>query len=156
MSAILKDPLVAMRHMKVEDLDEVFINELAAYSHPWTMTILQDCLKAGYHCQVAEFDGETVGHAVMSSAVGEAHLLNICIAPQWQGRGLGRRLLSRMLRIAHEKNVDTVFLEVRESNLPAQLLYQSEGFCEIGLRRSYYPCERKGRENAVVYAKPLV
>ena len=54
-----------------------------------------------------------VGHAVMSAAVGECHLLNLCVHPDWQGRGLGRRMLLRLFSIGRANNADTAFLEVR-------------------------------------------
>ena len=96
-----------------------------------------------------------VGHGVLSVAVGEAHILNVCVHPDWQGRGFGRRILERMLRLAREHEADTAFLEVRVSNTVAQRLYESAGFNEIGLRRGYYPSDN-GREDAVVYAKALL
>jgi ribosomal-protein-alanine N-acetyltransferase len=92
---------------------------------------------------------------VLSVAVGEAHVLNVCVHPDWQGRGLGRRILDRLLRLAREHEADTAFLEVRASNTVAQRLYESAGFNEIGVRRGYYPA-RVGREDAVVYAKTLI
>ena len=155
MSAILKDPLLGVRRMTGEDVDAVMANEVAAYTHPWTKNILRDCLRVGYGCYVCEMDGEIVGHAVMSVAVGEAHLLNLCIAPRWQGRGLGRRLLGRVIRMAAERQADTLFLEVRASNVAAQALYESEGFGEIGRRPGYYPDEG-GREDALVFARALL
>ncbi len=156
MSAVIEEPQPTLRAMREGDLCAVFINERAAYSHPWSMGILRDCLRVGYHCVVADFAGELAGHAVLSTGAGEAHLLNLCVAPEWQGRGLGRRLLRRMLRVAREQDADTVYLEVRASNRVARMLYESEGFCEIGRRNGYYPHERHEREDAVVYAKPLL
>ena len=91
----------------------------------------------------------------MSAAVGECHLLNLCVHPDWQGRGLGRRLLLRLFAIGKANNADTAFLEVRASNRRAIALYESEGFCEIGLRRGYYPAGDK-REDAIVMARPLL
>lgn len=156
MSAILKEPRLTIRKMREQDLEVVLDNELAAYTHPWTLGILRDCLRVGYHCQVVEREGELVGHAVLSAAAGEAHLLNISVAPEHQKQGIGRRLLKRMVRLAGEQGADTLFLEVRTSNTNAQYLYQSEGFCEVGRRRGYYPHDDHGREDAVIYAKPLV
>lgn len=141
--------------MHETDLAGVMENELAAYTHPWTPTIMRDCLRVGYHCQVIAGGDALFGHAVMSAAAGEAHLLNITVAPAYQGRGLGRRLLRRVLRLAAAEGADTVFLEVRASNAVAQCLYQDEGFCEVGRRRGYYPHETQEREDAVIYAKPL-
>lgn len=155
MSAVLDEPNVSVRAMTVDDVDDVVAVESSAYSHPWSDGIMRDCLRVGYSCWVCLLDDVIVGHAVMSVAVGEAHLLNICVGPEWQGRGLGRRLLHRVFRIAAERNADTVFLEVRASNTLARALYASEGFVEIGQRRGYYP-HANGREDALVYAKSLL
>jgi ribosomal-protein-alanine N-acetyltransferase len=155
MSAILKDPLVRIRPMQVEDVAAVLAVEAAAYDHPWTEGIFRDCLRVGYSCWICELQGQTVGHGVMSVAVGEAHVLNVCISPSWQGLGLGRRLLERLLHIARERHADTAYLEVRVSNDSARQLYESAGFNQVGNRRDYYPHQR-GREDAVVYAKALL
>lgn len=154
MSAILDEPLPCFRPMQSEDMEAVHAIEREAYAHPWNIGIFSDCLRVGYCCWVCEIGQELVGYGVMSVAVGEAHLLNLCVHPPRQGQGLGRRLLGRLLDLARERHADTVFLEVRASNLPAQQLYESEGFNEIGNRRGYYPATH-GREDALVYAKML-
>jgi [ribosomal protein S18]-alanine N-acetyltransferase len=153
----------SLRQMHQADLPEVLAVETAAYPYPWTQGIFVDCLRVGYHCLVAEpFPAPgrpagpgLVGHAVMSAAVGECHLLNLCVHPDWQRHGLGRRLLLRLFSIGKANNADTAFLEVRASNRRAIALYESEGFCEIGLRRGYYPAGDR-REDAIVMARPLL
>ncbi len=155
MSAVLKEPEPHIRPMLADDVDAVIQVEHSAYTHPWSEGVLRDCLRVGYSCWVCELGDVVVGHTVMSVAIGEAHLLNICIGPAWQGRGLGRRLLGRMLRIARERDADTMFLEVRASNACARALYESEGFGEIGRRRDYYPAIG-GREDAIVYARAIL
>ena len=156
MSAVLQDPTLSIRPMSQDDLSSVMVVENSAYSHPWSEGILLDCLRVGYSCWVCEQGEDVVGHAVMSVAVGEAHLLNICISPDRQGAGVGRRLLKRMLRIASERQADTMFLEVRASNLGARGLYESEGFGEIGRRVAYYPANGGEREDALVYAMAIL
>lgn len=155
MSALLKEPFLEMRPMEEADVPDVLAVERAGYPHPWTDGIFRDCLRAGYCCWVLEVEGRMIGHGVLSVAVGEAHILNVCVHPDWQAKGFGRRILERMLRLAREHEADTAFLEVRVSNTVAQRLYESAGFNEIGLRRGYYPAH-KGREDAVVYAKALI
>jgi ribosomal-protein-alanine N-acetyltransferase len=155
MSALLKEPSLRMRPMEEDDMAAVLAVERVGYPHPWTEGNFRDCLRAGYCCWVLEQDGRMIGHGVLSVAVGEAHVLNVCVHPDWQGRGLGRRILDRLLRLAREHEADTAFLEVRASNTVAQHLYESAGFNEIGLRRGYYPAHN-GREDAVVYAKALI
>jgi ribosomal-protein-alanine N-acetyltransferase len=154
MSAILKNPLLRLRTMEEDDLERVMVIETSCYDHPWTHNIFSDCLRVGYCAWVMEIDEEIIGYGVMSIAAGESHILNICVHPDFQGRGLGRKILKRFISLAADHNVDTIFLEVRITNKVAQILYTSEGFNEIGQRRGYYPGD-KGREDALVFARVL-
>lgn len=142
------------RLMTQDDLEMVMRIEESAYQFPWTLAIFRDCLKAGYTCWIAEINSEIIGYAVFINAVQECHLLNLCINPDLQSKGLGRRLLAKVLDDAKEKKAGCVFLEVRPSNEHALLLYESEGFNEVGIRKKYYPT-KNGREDAVIFAKEL-
>ncbi len=143
--------------MLMHDLKAVLAVERAAYSIPWTEGIFQDSLKAGHCCLVLEQadSQELIGHGVMMLVADECHLLNLCIHPDHQGRGIGRLLLRRLLAIARQHKAGSAFLEVRASNQAALALYQAEGFNEIGLRRGYYPAGGQGREDAVVMGYAL-
>jgi len=145
---------LTFRPMDGPDLAAVMAVEVAAYPHPWSREIFQDCLRAGHHCWVLQVDDRIQGHGIMSVAAGECEILNLCVHPDWQGRQFGRRLLRRLLAIASQRGADTAFLEVRRSNQAAIRLYQAEGFCEVGLRRNYYPKDR-GREDAILMARAL-
>ncbi len=140
--------------MQADDLDAVLVVERRAYAFPWTQTIFADCLKAGYECRVACFETHIVGHAVLSCAAGEAHLLNICIGRDKQGQGFGRELVHHMLERAKLRGAAKLYLEVRPSNRVAIGLYESLGFAHVGTRNDYYPSEL-GREDALVLALPL-
>lgn len=155
MSAILRPLRNGLRPMTEADLVEVMSNELAAYEYPWTHGIFRDCLRVGYLCWLYEERDEILGHAVMSIAVGEAHLLNICVRPQSQGEGIGGRLLGHMLGMARRHGADTMFLEVRPSNTAALALYRRHQFHEVGCRHNYYP-SHQGREDALILARSLV
>lgn len=144
-----------LRPMRESDLDAVMAVEQRAYAFPWTRGIFRDCLAARYPAWVLLEHGEVSAYAVVSTAAGEAHILNICVAPEWQGRGLGRRLLRAVLKCLRNAHCERVFLEVRPSNSHARTLYQSEGFNEIGRRPRYYPAD-EGREDAIVMAIELV
>lgn len=152
MSAVLQDRQSVMRPMCEDDISAVMRVETAAYPYPWTEGIFRDCLRVGYCCWVLEEPNDIVGYGVMSIAAGECHILNLCVHPQARGRGLGRRILRRLFAVARLHKVDTAFLEVRASNLSALTLYSLEGFCEVGLRRGYYPMAQ-GREDAVIMAR---
>ncbi len=141
--------------MKQADIDAVAAIENRAYVFPWTPGIFRDCLRAGHQCWVLEAGAQLLGYGVLSAAAGEAHILNICIAPEYQGRGHGRRLLRRLIDLARWHKAQQVFLEVRPSNPAAIALYRDEGFNEIGQRPNYYPAA-KGREDAIVMALELL
>ncbi|MBK3756335.1 ribosomal protein S18-alanine N-acetyltransferase [Stutzerimonas frequens] len=145
---------VSFRPMTAADIETVLKIEYAAFSHPWTRGIFNDALTA-YECWVM-FEGEQqVGHGVINVILDEAHLLNITVKPQSQGRGLGLRLLEHLMQRARERGGRECFLEVRTSNAPAYRLYERYGFNEVGRRRAYYP-SADGREDALVMACTLL
>lgn len=145
----------ALRPMREDDLDAVHAIEIRAYEFPWTVGIFRDCLRADYPAWVLLQDERIIGYFLMSVAAGEAHVLNICIAPSHQGGGHGRHLLRALVHVARGRGAERVFLEVRPSNTGAIALYHSEGFNEIGRRPRYYPA-RDGREDALVMAIELL
>ena len=153
MSASVR-PQTQLRPMRPSDLKAVADVERSSYQFPWSIRIVRDCLLAGYHSQVLEVDGVISGYSIMSAADTEAHLLNLCVHPSYQGLGFGRRLLNSALLRAEELRVERVFLEVRPSNVVAISLYRSSGFELIGTRPSYYQAER-GREDAVIFAASI-
>ncbi|MEZ5460942.1 ribosomal protein S18-alanine N-acetyltransferase [Dokdonella sp.] len=155
MVAILQEPISNFRAMRASDLEAISRIELSAYPYPWTFGIFRDCMAAGYECWVLERSAELIGYGVLSVAGGEAHVLNLCVAPAEQGHGHGRRILARLLDLARWHHADRVFLEVRPSNKAAVALYDSVGFNEIGKRPNYYP-GRNSREDALVMAIELL
>lgn len=144
----------SLRPMLEKDLPRVMQNERRAYPFPWTEQIFRDCLHAHYSCWVAEKTGDMAGHAVLTVAAGESHILNVCVNPLLQGQGLGRLLVVHLLEVAKARQANTVFLEVRPSNKVAYALYNSLGFNEVGHRRNYYP-SHMGREDALIMALVL-
>lgn len=154
-TAIVAAAASSLRPMREVDLDAVMAIELHAYPFPWSRGIFRDCLHAGYSMWVHERAGAILGYGVLSVAVGEAHVLNLCTAPGGEGQGLGQRMLHALLKIARSQRAQRVFLEVRPSNPRAIALYQRSGFNEIGRRPRYYPASG-GREDAIVMAMELL
>ncbi len=146
--------LIEVRTMNYSDLKQVLAVEKKAYPHPWTLGIFRDCLRVGYHAWVMTFENQVIGYGIVMLSSGEAHILNVCIDPDHQGKGLGRHLLRYLVRKSNLTDVDMILLEVRRSNANAHKLYQSEGFHELGVRKAYYPAEG-GREDAIILAKYL-
>lgn len=133
------------------DVDEVFALELSVYPHPWTYGNFVDSLASGYHGWVMrEAAGKLAGYFLLMGAVDEAHLLNVAVAADRQGQGLGRRLLDRAAACARGLSMRSILLEVRPSNLRALKVYMAYGFVEIGRRKAYYPAHDGKREDAIV------
>lgn len=159
MSAVRADEALrdaSLRPMRETDLDAIMRIETRAYPFPWTLGIFRDCMRADYPMWVQERGGEIIGYGVLSIAADEAHVLNLCTAPGYEGQGLGQRMLQALLRIARGHGAQRVFLEVRPSNPRAIELYDRSGFNEIGRRPRYYPAANNGREDAIVMAMELL
>ena len=153
MSAVLKS-VPGFEPMSESDLQAVLEIEEAIYEFPWTPGNFRDSLRSGYSCWVERRGAEVIGYAVLMLAAGEAHLLNLSVAPRAQNRGHGRRLLGNVVGVARAHGAKALFLEVRPSNFAGQRLYLASGFKQIGVRRDYYPA-RRGREDALVLALDL-
>ncbi len=154
MSAVLKLSEASTRPMREPDLGRVMIIERGAYQFPWSEGIFRDCLQVGYCCWVLEHEHEVNAFGIMQVAAGEAHVLNLCVASEVHGCGVGRAMLQCLLRVATEHSAESILLEVRPSNAPALALYRSEGFRTVGTRRAYYPSQG-GREDAFVLSRLL-
>ena len=140
-------PLI--RRLNLEDVDRIYEIEVLAYPFPWTRSLFVDCLRAGYALFGLQIGKELAGYTIISWAVGEAHLLNLCIHPDWQHRGYGSLLLEYAINHVARQDNEAIYLEVRASNTRAAKLYKNRGFRVIGSRRSYYQAG-DGREDAIV------
>lgn len=142
--------------MSDADLDEVLAIERSSYPFPWSEGIFRDCLSAGYNGHVLRQADKLVGYVLssVSAAAGEAHLLNICVSPDFRRQGLAQMLLNHVINDVRINGADVLLLEVRASNKAAITLYFEAGFNELAVRHDYYPA-KNGREDAVVMARQL-
>ena len=154
MSHVIREVASQIRPMRHEDLPHVSDIERRSYEFPWSHGVFRDCLLAGYQCIVLEVDTEVSGYGILSVAAGEAHILNLCVEPEYRSHGYGERLLDEMLLRARSASVREIFLEVRPSNENALALYQKKGFHQVANRPAYYQA-REGREDAAVLRKKL-
>lgn len=140
--------------MQLGHLHEIMRIERLAYPFPWRQSMFESSLASKDDCRVILSEGKILGYSVVSYVLDEAHLLNLCISPDYSGQGLGRFLLKAIIQNAFEKKCMMFFLEVRVSNTAAINLYFSEGFNEVGIRPNYYPAN-SGREDAVLMTLDL-
>ena len=143
--------IVPMNHDHLPHVSDI---ERRSYDFPWSHGIFRDCLLAGYQCIVLERDGEVAGYGILSVAAGEAHVLNLCVDPNYRSHGYGEQLLDDLLLRARSTSVREIFLEVRPTNANALALYKKKGFYQVAKRPEYYQAH-DGREDAAVLAKKL-
>ncbi|WP_306117305.1 MULTISPECIES: ribosomal protein S18-alanine N-acetyltransferase [unclassified Roseitalea] len=92
----------------------------------------------------------TVGFVLARMAADEAEILTIAVKPDWQGYGVGRRLMDGVLTHAYRERIASVFLEVDETNAAARALYQRLGFVTVGDRPDYYAGADAQKSRAIV------
>ncbi|WP_218644596.1 ribosomal protein S18-alanine N-acetyltransferase [Thiomicrorhabdus cannonii] len=153
-----------LRNMQESDLDWVLQIEQQAYDFPWSLQGFENSLDQGLNYIFCNADGEGLGYACVLTVLDEAHLLNLCVAPKFQGRGLGKQALQTLQSKLKESDFNIMFLEVRGSNEAALKLYERCGFNRDGVRANYYRChewdEEKGalvetKEDAILMSCPL-
>mgnify|MGYP000179797209 CR=1 FL=1 len=116
---------------------------------PWSRKIFEDCLTAPYFANSITQNGLAVGYYIGMQVLDEVTLMDIVVAPEHQGKGIGKSLLQHFMGCCEHKEIQQVWLEVRESNTPAIHLYDKLGFNLVEQRVDYYPCE-SGKEDALI------
>jgi len=151
-------PGVRIRPLSPDDLDAVLKTQhacktVAAWQERDYQTLAGD--PRGL-ILVAETEGRTppeiVGFSALFRVDAEAELWTLAVAPAHRRRGIGRALLKQASRMLRDAGVLKLFLEVRESNLPALELYRSLGFQQVGRRKDYY---LNPRESALIFVRCL-
>jgi ribosomal-protein-alanine N-acetyltransferase len=142
--------------MTAADVVAVAALERRIFTDPWSANAFRREL-AGNEAiwlRVAEdpADGGLLGYLVAWFVLDEVHLANLAVIPECRRRGLGQALLDDLLDESRNRQATQVILEVRESNRPAQRLYERNGFRTVMIRPGYY---RDNREDARVMIMTL-
>ncbi len=132
-----------VRGMQPTDLEAVYAIERVAHRAPWSRDILSDCMLVGYDCRILE-SMENNAPTLIAYIISRyqdpmtCHVLNICVAPLFQGHGHGAFLLEHVMHAPQQSTTNAFVLEVRPSNLVALQLYQKLGFQQVAVKRGYY------------------
>jgi [ribosomal protein S18]-alanine N-acetyltransferase len=131
---------IELTRMRRRHLRRVLAIEGRVYPRPWSASLFLSELsqRNSRSYLVARHQGIVVGYAGMMFTGAEAHVTNIAVDPELQGRKVGTRLLLTLVTEAIARGSRQISLEVRVSNLAAQRMYEKFGFSVTGVRRGYY------------------
>lgn len=134
-----KDLSVHIRWMIRRDMPEVINIEEESFEFPWSEDDFIRCLRQR-NCigMVAEHDDEVVGFMIYELHKTRLHILNFCVAPEFRRREAGAQMTNKLIgKLSHQRRT-RIMLEVRETNLSAQLFFRSLGFRAISVLRDFY------------------
>ncbi len=151
--SVSKAAMIEFVDLREEHLEEVLAIEPEAYPEPWTLGMFRREIRSpeSYFC-VAFLDDVLVGYGGFWLVLDEVHITSVTVRHQYRRRGLGRRLVMHLLRVAADADARQVMLEVRGTNYPARVLYESLGFKATGFHKAYY---QKTNEDAIIMTKEL-
>ena len=143
---------IRLRPMRDADVPDVHRLEVISQPFPWPLWFFRRQLRANASCWVLEADEGIIGFGIVAFVKDQAHIMNMCVAPGYRRRGLGRRLMLHLLQLARQRHCRRTWLEVRRTNRPAVLLYRKLGFRARKIHKGMYLTPR-GRMNGVVMVR---
>lgn len=107
---------------------------------PWSVKDFEEIIAAGNAIILRALlpNGETVSFVIASQTMIELDIYMVASKKDYQGQGIAQQLFEKLIADFRAKGLENIFLEVRESNLPAYHLYRKLGFQSIGRRKAYY------------------
>ncbi|MGC4004224.1 MAG: ribosomal protein S18-alanine N-acetyltransferase [Pirellulales bacterium] len=131
--------LVHIRWMIRRDMEDVRNIEAAGFEFPWSEDDFVRCLRQR-NCigMVAEHEDRVVGFMIYELHRSRLHILNFAVEPEFRRLGVGRQMLNKLFGKLSNQRRSRIMLEVRETNLPAQLFFSRSGFRATSVLRDYY------------------
>ncbi|XQF90685.1 ribosomal protein S18-alanine N-acetyltransferase [Pseudoalteromonas espejiana] len=139
-------------------IEQLMAIETACHSHPWTLKTMSSCMGGRYFNLAAFNESTLVGFYIGEKAGPDFTLMDICVTPSEQGKGIARQLLTQFIEYGEQQNAENLFLEVRETNARAIKLYELAGFTQMAVRKNYYPSDdetKNGFEDAILMGMAL-
>ena len=131
--------MIQIREMEPRDTWDAARIEKENFSRPWSRESFESsAFREDTLYLTAELEGQVVGYAGMWISLDEGEITNVSVDSKWQGQGIGRLLLEKLLDWAEKAGATSCILEVRESNVRAIRLYEDMGFVPLGVRKNFY------------------
>ena len=130
---------VHVRWMIRRDMPEVLDIELESFEFSWSEEDFIRCLRQR-NCigMVAEYDNRVVGFMIYELQKTRIHVLNFAVASEYRRQGVGSQMVAKLIGKLSSQRRSRLLLEVRETNLDAQLFFRSNGFRAIDVLHEHY------------------
>ena len=130
---------VHVRWMIRRDMPEVLATESESFEFPWSEQDFIRCLRQR-NCigMVAEHDDHVIGFMIYELQKTRIHVLNFAVAPAYRRSGVGSQMIAKLTAKLSSQRRNRIQLEVRETNLAAQVFFRGNGFRAVSVLRSYY------------------
>jgi [ribosomal protein S18]-alanine N-acetyltransferase len=130
---------VHVRWMIRRDMAEVLEIENESFEFPWSEEDFIRCLR-GRNCigMVAEHQGRAIGFMIYELHKTRLHVMNFAVAKSHRRCGIGLQMIGKLVGKLSTQRRTRIQLEVRETNLAAQLFFRSCGFRAISVMRDFY------------------
>ncbi|NOX54579.1 MAG: ribosomal protein S18-alanine N-acetyltransferase [Planctomycetes bacterium] len=130
---------VQIRWLIRRDLPEVLDIERASFEFAWTEEDFLCCLRQR-NCigMVAEYEDRIVGFMIYELHKSTLQILNFAVHPDFRRLKIGSQMIEKLVDKLCQQRRREIRLEVRETNLPAQLFFRSQGFRALAVLRNHY------------------
>jgi [ribosomal protein S18]-alanine N-acetyltransferase len=130
---------VHIRWMIRRDMPDVLAIENTSFEFPWSEDDFIRCLRQR-NCigMVADFDDRIAGYMIYELHKTRLHVLNFAVAAEHRRQQIGTRLVNKLVGKLSGQRRTRVMLEVRETNLAAQLFFRQQGFRAVSVLRDFY------------------
>ena len=109
---------------------------------PWRVDTFTDSTTSPYWLRILWQDQRLIGYAIILMVVDEATLIDVGVHQEARGQGAGRYLLNDVMACCQQRQMASLWLEVRASNQVARSLYETRGFKTQEIRKGYYPAAK--------------
>ncbi|MCH2204126.1 MAG: ribosomal protein S18-alanine N-acetyltransferase [Fuerstiella sp.] len=133
------DQQVQIRWLIRRDMPEVIDIERECFDFAWTEEEFLCCLRQR-NCigMVAEHDHEIVGFMIYELHKSKLRILNFAVAAGSQRKRVGTQMVGRLIDKLSQQRRKEIVLEVRETNLNAQMFFKNQGFRAVTVLRNHY------------------
>jgi [ribosomal protein S18]-alanine N-acetyltransferase len=130
---------VHIRWMIRRDMPEVLATEAASFEFPWLEDdFIRSLRQRNCIGMVADYEDSVVGFMIYELHKSRIHVLNFAVAPEYRRSGVGSQMLAKLTAKLSTQRRSRIILEVRETNLPAQLFFRENGFRAVSVLHGYY------------------